>query len=569
MIQGVDRDDQVRPGSRGAQPPGAVSTGGPSRLAGVKRTRPRPAAPGPARFRWLLGSGRAQPWPTACPCWSVTVTHQVVFGFRAAAVARSRVSQGSTGPSPDSSPGRSARRVTVASGTVRVTRLANPPAAPPPAQRRGGARAGRRPGGLRVLGAGPGVLAEQQVQVGAGAQLVHAAVQPGLLQLPGPGGDPLVRRQHLIRGQLPAHQRGVAGVLGPPLHPGELRRRLPPLPRLPGAASITARAIAARSQPGVSRPARSRTLASTARASSGRTGTGWPDDQLGLAPADDPVPQRGQRAGQPGGQVPGHGQQPSAAARDSPSAMASWSPVNSCTTCGHLPGFGFEAVLGVAPEHLGDRDELAGGGVRLDPVPRAHQPDQLMIGHPAQRVTRPAAVHRGVGGHRQLGAARRHVQRHPGPEPGRPATTRRGRPAPSRAGPGRAARAGRLHREQLIGGRSRRSRRAPPRSARRLSDSPGKTRAEPAWPGPRLPVLAASRAIISSAAASRIPASSSAVSSSCPGGGAHDSGSQYSCGASDGSSSWAHSRSSHASRSAAVIGSRSSPAGSPSHPEGS
>src|SRR6185437_2433950 len=87
-----------------------------------------PAGPGPARFPWALGSGRAQPCPTACPCWSVTVTHQVVFGLRAAAAARSRASHGSTGPIPASSPGRSARPVTVASGTVRVTRPANPAA---------------------------------------------------------------------------------------------------------------------------------------------------------------------------------------------------------------------------------------------------------------------------------------------------------------------------------------------------------------------------------------------------------------------------------------------------------
>jgi hypothetical protein len=33
--------------------------------------------PGPARLRWLLGSGRAQPWPTAWPCSSVTVERAV------------------------------------------------------------------------------------------------------------------------------------------------------------------------------------------------------------------------------------------------------------------------------------------------------------------------------------------------------------------------------------------------------------------------------------------------------------------------------------------------------------
>src|SRR5689334_22954212 len=46
-------------------------------------------------------------WPAACPCPSVTVTHQVVFGLRAAAAVRSRASHGSTGPMPGISPGRS------------------------------------------------------------------------------------------------------------------------------------------------------------------------------------------------------------------------------------------------------------------------------------------------------------------------------------------------------------------------------------------------------------------------------------------------------------------------------
>ena len=105
-VQGVDRDDQVRPAAGDAQPPGAVSAGRPV-PAGRGEAEPGPAGggPGPARFLWLVGSGRAQPWPTACPCSSVTVTHHVVFGFRAAAVTRSRASHGSTGPSPASSPG--------------------------------------------------------------------------------------------------------------------------------------------------------------------------------------------------------------------------------------------------------------------------------------------------------------------------------------------------------------------------------------------------------------------------------------------------------------------------------
>src|SRR6185369_11718682 len=106
----IEADQQVRPAPGDAQPPspssGVNANPGPSRV------------PGPARFRWRLGSGRAQPWPTACPCPSVTVTHHVVAGLRAAAAARSRASQGSMGPIPGISPGRSASPAAVVSGTV-------------------------------------------------------------------------------------------------------------------------------------------------------------------------------------------------------------------------------------------------------------------------------------------------------------------------------------------------------------------------------------------------------------------------------------------------------------------
>jgi len=61
------------------------------------------------------------------------------------------------------------------------------------------------------------------------------------LQLPGPGGDLLVGGQDLARGQLATHQRGVAGVLDPPLHPGILRRLLAAFlrPPWPSASSWT------------------------------------------------------------------------------------------------------------------------------------------------------------------------------------------------------------------------------------------------------------------------------------------------------------------------------------------
>jgi hypothetical protein len=132
----------------------------------------------------------------------------------------------------------------------------------------------------------------------------------------------------------------------------------------------------------------------------------------------------------------------------------------------HGPRAGLEPVLGVAAEQLRYHGQLAGGHVGLEPVPRAQQPDQLVIGHPVEAVLVSAARRR-VGSHRQLRAAGRDIKRHRGAEPGR--------------------------------------------RARRLT---GNTWAEPGNPGPRRPVEAAATASTSSAAAWRISASSSAVRSS-------------------------------------------------------
>ena len=447
------------PGTRSRQVP--YPPGGPSRLAGVKENPAPPGGgPGPARFPRLFGPGRAQPCPTAWPCWSVTVTHHVVSGFRAAAAARSRASHGSTGPSPRQlagpvrEPGRGAHR----------HGQRDPPGEPAPGAA-GRARAGRPvrpagraiavlPGGVRGPGAaGAGVLAQDQVQEGAGAQLVHPAVQPGRLELAGPPADPLIRGQHLIGRQLPPHQRRVARVLGPPLHPGEPRRGLPPLPR-------RARGdLDHRPGDGRAQPARGQPPGPVQHLGLGRPGfrglqdRGGPDDDLGLGPADGPAGQRVQRAGQPGAQVPRRGQQRVGLVPGLAQRQGQLIPGELVHHARHLPRPRLEPVLGVTPEHLRDRDQLAGRRVRLDPVPRARQPDQLLIGHPAERVTRPAAGHRGVGGHRQLRAARHHVPRHPGAEPGRPAI-RLAREHPARAGLARTPppRAGRLQGEHLIGG---------------------------------------------------------------------------------------------------------------------
>ena len=159
---------------------------------------------------------------------------------------------------------------------------------------------------------------------------------------------------------------------------------------------------------------------------------------------------------------------------------------------------------GVAAGQLRRDGELAAGGVGLDPVPRAQHPDQLGLRHPGE----PAVLARGgVSGDRQAA---------------QPGSTSSGIPGPNPA-------AG-------------------------LDDSPGKTRAEPGWPGPRRPVAAASTASSSSSAASRISASSSGVS-----------GSKSPNSSGPGGSSWSQTRSSPASSSAAVIGSGRDQAGSSSH----
>ena len=104
---------------------------------------------------------------------------------------------------------------------------------------------------------------------------------------------------------------------------------------------------------------------------------------------------------------------------------------------------------GVAAGQLGDGGELAGGGVGLDPVPRAHHPDQLGLGHPGEPAVRAG---RGVGGYCQGGAAGQHVQRHPRAERRRRAGRLAGED-PRRAGLARAAPPGRgrFHGQQLIG----------------------------------------------------------------------------------------------------------------------
>ena len=87
-------------------------------------------------------------------------------------------------------------------------------------------------GDVRAAAEGPGVHAEQDVQERPGPQRVQPALQARLTEFPGPRGDALVRGQHLRGRQFPPGQAGVSRRLGPPFHPGLLRRVLPSLLRL-------------------------------------------------------------------------------------------------------------------------------------------------------------------------------------------------------------------------------------------------------------------------------------------------------------------------------------------------
>ena len=162
------------------------SSGGPCQSVAVKanpgpslvpRGGSRPSGgPGFPRFSWclpwLLGSGRAQPWPMAWPCSSVTVTHQVVVGFCAAAFARSRARSGSMGPEAGDLAGPLGQAEQGGQRDGQVD-LPGEPAGSAPVARPAARRSRWSVLAGRCVLAGPGVGAEQQVHVGARPQLIH------------------------------------------------------------------------------------------------------------------------------------------------------------------------------------------------------------------------------------------------------------------------------------------------------------------------------------------------------------------------------------------------------------
>ena len=246
----VEGDQQVRPIPGGVQPPGPVSV-----------RRPVPAGRGEGEPR--------RPWPRVFPvvpgfgtCAAVPDSVAVLVGHSHAPV-RLRVPRcgggqvagqpGIDGASPDSSPGRPARLVRVASGTVRLARPANPPGAAPTGV--GWSRWGRESlfrsrssrARARIASVPPSRPALRSSSAHQVIRSSTARISSGGSSRPARAALPESSRHRSTRANFAAVSRRSFAFSG--------------------ATSMTARAMAARSAPGVSRAARSRTLASAARAS--------------------------------------------------------------------------------------------------------------------------------------------------------------------------------------------------------------------------------------------------------------------------------------------------------------
>ena len=376
VLQGVDRDDQVcpPPGMRSRQVP-VPRAARPGWPGWSRNPAPRGGGPGPACRRWLCGFGPAQPSQAACPCSSVTVTHHVDLGF----VARG----GGEGRGP----------ATGRPGPARPARRAGPTGRPRCRAGRSGYPAGelaRRP----AAGPGPGRDLRRERHPGRGARGAVGPVVPVVPVVPVPGGrgggspcrgpgsgrrgraarpcrrparpcsacarppaDLLVRGQHLVGRQFPAHQGGVAGVLGPPLDPGGP-------PRLPPFLALCRRDLHHRpgqrgAQPGRGQPpGPARDLRLGLRVSS--SSRYWVSRTISSAFPRVTVPSVSAPSVQPaGGQVPRHRQQPVRRGPGLAQRQGQLVPGELVRHPRHLPGLGLEPVLGVTPEHLRDRGQLA------------------------------------------------------------------------------------------------------------------------------------------------------------------------------------------------------------------
>jgi hypothetical protein len=272
--------------------------------------------------------------------------------------------------------------------------------------------------GRAGTGDGAGVAAQEQVEVGAAAELVQVPGRPGGAELPGPPGDPLPRRDHLSRGQLASGQGGIPRVLGPLLHPRVTCRRLPPLLRLLRRDLHHRPADRLAQRPGGDPPGPPEHLG-LRRAGLvliQQRGGGGDDPRLGWA--DDPVEQGGPGAGQLAVHLVGQGGEPACGPTGFTQRVGDLIGKVVLVTRPGLPAGGRLLDDGPPAPQLGDGGQLAGVGMGLGAVPGAQHTDQLIIRGIPIAIIRPG---RGVGQHRQIRGGWQHVQALPGPERRRPA----------------------------------------------------------------------------------------------------------------------------------------------------
>ena len=286
-------------------------------------------------------------------------------------------------------------------------------------------------------GRGTRIGVEEQVEVGAGAQLVRAALEPGRLQLLSPPVDPLIRGQDLGGRELAAGQGGVAAVLTPALDPGVAGRFLSPL----------AGFIRGDLHDGVGdrgpQPARAQPPGPAQDEGFGRPGFGGvqhhgrPGDDLDLGLAQHPGPERLLSAGQPYLQGVGQVQHRLRRVAGLGQRPADLIPGELPPALRH-PRLALQRAAGrrAAADELRHRGMLEEARGRLSPVQGADQPDNLIIGGATEPLL---VVGDPLGEPQQRRPARRDIQGLPGAEPARRAVGPAGDPARGPGLPGAAA----------------------------------------------------------------------------------------------------------------------------------
>ena len=267
-----------------------------------------------------------------------------------------------------------------------------------------------------LLAACQGVQDAELFQVGENPQLVHPAFDPGLAQFPGACGQHLAGGQRGRRGKLAARDHRVPRIFRHDLHPPLFRRVLPaadrglgidlddrtgdPVPDHPPGHLLDPLVA---EQDRLGRPC----LGGVQRGAAQR-------DDVRLVHADDPVPQCRQRGGQLDGQVVGQVEQLVGGGCGQVQLQGQLAggvlvPDRRHPPCKLEPA----ARLRTAADELRHGHQQLPRLPALQPLPRPHQPQQLIVSHGGERPVLTRCLISQAG---QRRAWRRLIQRAPLPE---------------------------------------------------------------------------------------------------------------------------------------------------------